>query len=157
MPLRRRAPRTLTALAASAALACTAASARAQDSIPPIEGTDVVALTAGGALGATVGFFGGALLGARVENSFFPCGCDDPGLAGAILGAAAAMALTIPLGVHAFDAGRGDLSKAMLASLAGGFLLTTVALSADVGEVILAVPVAEIVGAVVAELKSRRR
>jgi hypothetical protein len=37
------------------------------------------------ALGATAGFFGGGMLGARIDG---PCGgCDDPGLMGALIGA----------------------------------------------------------------------
>ena len=37
-------------------------------------------------VGATGGFFGGAYLGASIENAVAPCGCDDPGLKGALIG-----------------------------------------------------------------------
>jgi hypothetical protein len=38
------------------------------------------------AIGAVGGFFGGAYLGAAIENAVAPCGCDDPGLKGALIG-----------------------------------------------------------------------
>ena len=41
-------------------------------------------IIAGSAVG---GFFGGGALGHKLENTFAPCGCDDPGLIGAIIGA----------------------------------------------------------------------
>jgi hypothetical protein len=42
------------------------------------------AIIAGAAVG---GFFGGGALGHKLENTFAPCGCDDPGLKGALIGA----------------------------------------------------------------------
>jgi hypothetical protein len=39
------------------------------------------------ALGAVGGFFGGAFLGAAIENAVAPCGCDDPGFKGFLIGA----------------------------------------------------------------------
>jgi hypothetical protein len=39
---------------------------------------------AGGVLGTAAGLFAGAYLGAAIDGE---CGCDDPGLRGAILGA----------------------------------------------------------------------
>ena len=41
-------------------------------------------IIAGAAVG---GFFGGGALGHKLENTFAPCGCDDPGLKGALIGA----------------------------------------------------------------------
>ena len=38
------------------------------------------------ALAAVGGFFGGAYAGAFLENQLAPCGCDDPGLMGAVIG-----------------------------------------------------------------------
>lgn len=38
------------------------------------------------AVGAVGGFFGGAFLGAGIENAVHPCNCDDPGLMGALIG-----------------------------------------------------------------------
>jgi hypothetical protein len=37
-------------------------------------------------IGAVGGFFAGAYLGAWIENAASPCGCDDPGLKGALIG-----------------------------------------------------------------------
>ena len=39
------------------------------------------------AIGSAGGFFGGAYLGAWIENTVHPCGCDDPGLTGVLIGA----------------------------------------------------------------------
>jgi hypothetical protein len=39
------------------------------------------------ALAAAGGFFGGGFAGALLENTLAPCGCDDPGLQGALIGA----------------------------------------------------------------------
>src|SRR5262245_42790435 len=39
------------------------------------------------ALAAVGGFFGGMYAGALLENAVAPCGCDDPGLQGALIGA----------------------------------------------------------------------
>jgi len=39
------------------------------------------------ALAAVGGFFGGMYAGAFLENAVAPCGCDDPGLKGALIGA----------------------------------------------------------------------
>ena len=41
-------------------------------------------IIAGSAVG---GFFAGGILGHWIENKYAPCGCDDPGLKGAVIGA----------------------------------------------------------------------
>jgi len=38
------------------------------------------------AIGGAGGFFGGAYLGSAIENAVAPCGCDDPGFKGALIG-----------------------------------------------------------------------
>lgn len=38
------------------------------------------------AVGAAGGFFAGGYLGAAIENAVSPCGCDDAGLMGALIG-----------------------------------------------------------------------
>ena len=38
-------------------------------------------------IGAAGGFFAGGYLGVWIENSVSPCGCDDAGLTGALIGA----------------------------------------------------------------------
>jgi hypothetical protein len=38
------------------------------------------------AVGAAGGFFAGGYLGSAIENGVAPCGCDDPGLKGALIG-----------------------------------------------------------------------
>jgi hypothetical protein len=48
-------------------------------------GTGTRALIIAGS--AVAGFFAGGTLGHKIENTFAPCGCDDPGLKGALIGA----------------------------------------------------------------------
>ena len=43
-----------------------------------------IAIIAGSIIG---GFFAGGYTGAWIENTFDPCGCDDPGLKGVLIGA----------------------------------------------------------------------
>jgi hypothetical protein len=67
-------------------------------------------LAVAGLLGAATGFFGGIMIGSNAENTFFPCGCDDPGLMGALLGAMIAPAITTPLAVHLANGRRGSFA-----------------------------------------------
>ena len=55
------------------------------------------------AIGAAGGFFAGGYLGAWIENTVDPCGCDDPGLKGALIG--------IPIGAIAGGVTGWVLSK----------------------------------------------
>jgi hypothetical protein len=73
----------------------------------------VPALAAAGLLGAATGFFGGIMIGSSAENRFFPCGCDDPGLMGALLGAVIAPAFTTPLAVHLANRRRGSFATGL--------------------------------------------
>lgn len=78
-------------------------------------------LVVAGIMGAVVGFFGGAFIGYNLERSYFPCGCDDPGLAGLIFGAAAGPAIAVPTAVHLANGGRGSFKRSLGASaLIGG-------------------------------------
>jgi len=55
------------------------------------------------AIGAAGGFFAGGYLGGWIENTVDPCGCDDPGLKGALIG--------IPIGAVAGGVAGWGLSK----------------------------------------------
>jgi hypothetical protein len=124
------------------------------DTTPRTPG-DFVRPVLGGVLGAAVGFLVGGTVGGRLENRFAPCHCDDPGLAGFIYGAAGGMTLTIPLGVHLFGGSRGRLRDALAGSLLGGALTISIAAMSGDAEVLLLVPVADLVGALAGEMRGR--
>ena len=54
----------------------------------------------GGALGAVGGLFAGGYLGAKIEGN--DCGCDDPGLKGALIGAPIGMITGAIIGAIVF-------------------------------------------------------
>ena len=70
------------------AVRATTGAAQAPESAesPPAAATGK--LVVGGVVGAAAGLVVGVAAGAELERSFFPCSCDDPGLGGAIAGAA---------------------------------------------------------------------
>jgi len=115
----------------------------------------VPALGMAGILGASIGFFGGLFLGSNVENEFLPCGCDDPGLAGALVGAVVGPGLTTPLAVHLANGGRGSLATGYgwAALVSGAGMLGMLAgIRSEVGLwFLLATPVAQVVAAVASE------
>jgi hypothetical protein len=112
-------------------------------------------LAAAGFFGAAVGFFGGLLAGSRVENEWFPCNCDDPGLAGALFGAILAPAVTTPVAVHLANRSRGSLASGFgwAALVSGASVLGMVAgLQSEAGLMFLvASPIAQIFVAVANE------
>lgn len=75
--------------------------------------TSGYAMAAAGLLGGTIGFFGGAYVGAGLASG---CAGDFCGIGETIFGAAAGESLGIPLGVHLANGGRGNLLLEILAS-----------------------------------------
>src|SRR5262245_31181102 len=57
---------------------------KAQGATPPAKKNRTANKVAAGVAGALGGWFGGAAIGAFLDRN---CGCDDPGLAGAMIGA----------------------------------------------------------------------
>ena len=57
----------------------------------------------GGVLGGAAGLYLGGAAGAWLENEYFPCRCDDPGLQGMLIGAAVGLGVGIPVGVFLGD------------------------------------------------------
>jgi hypothetical protein len=66
-----------------------------------------------GALGAVVGFFGGAMIGYSLERHYWPCDCDDPGLGGFIYGSAIGSAIAVPVAVHLANQRRGSFGRTL--------------------------------------------
>lgn len=73
-------------------------------------------LVGAGLLGGLAGVVGGAILGYRLERSYWPCTCDDPGWAGLIVGGAVGSALAVPTAVHFANHRQGSLGMSMAAA-----------------------------------------
>jgi hypothetical protein len=112
-----------------------------------------------GSLGAVVGFIGGAYLGSQLEPS---CDCDDPGLAGALIGSLAGPAIVTPLFAHLANERRGrlGLSYAAAVAIAG---LGFVGLGSSLGDsgggaalVLLGAPLAQVISSTMIEMATTR-
>lgn len=101
--------------------------------------TGAVAMVAGGHIGYALGG------GSRV------CGDDPCGFEEAMYGAAVGISLGIPLGVHLANRSRGSFGTELATSLAIGALGMTLALGANNGVVLLAVPIAQLVASIAIE------
>ncbi len=106
---------------------------------------------AGGLGGAVIGIIGGAYLGYKIDLANpCPLGCEDPGLAGLLAGAALGPALLVPIGTH-LASGRFDaLPRSLPATTAIGVLSYLGAWETNGMSVLLA-PVLEIVAAIAIE------
>ncbi len=93
-------------LAAALTLLFAPTTASAQNGASP---SDPFGTIAGGAVGGTLGFFGGALLGSA-GDCYELCW-------GIVIGAMGGQALGVPLGAHAGNQGRGHLPATLGASL----------------------------------------
>jgi hypothetical protein len=112
-----------------------------------------VLLALGGLGAATVGTFGGALVGAKATTRY---PCEDCGLEGLIYGGVAAGSTLLPLGVHLANGRRGNYRAALLASLGIGAAGLGVAIASQEGAVMLAVPVLQLVSSIAIERKTAR-
>jgi hypothetical protein len=107
-------------------------------------------------LGGAAGFFAGAMVGGSVENRFFPCHCDDPGLMGVLWGAAIGESVGLAVGAHVGNGRRGNLGEDLVASLGMGAV--GIAVAFGVGEAgLLFVPVVQVVAVATTELTAGRR
>ena len=108
-------------------------------------------LIVAGVAAAATGRLGGAEAGERIERANHTCSCDDPGLFGAIVGAAAGPALLTPLAVHVAAGGRGSLrtSYGRAAAIGAAGLVSLFAFGAP-GIAVLAVvaPAAQVYSAI---------
>ena len=104
-------------------------------------------LALGGVLGGAAGLFGGAIVGARITED----DCEDCAFVGGVYGAVVGGSAGLPLGVHATNGGRGRLLPSLLASLAIGGAGLGVAVLADRSEVMIGVPVAQLVTSILIE------
>ena len=110
-------------------------------------------LAAGGILGGAVGVFGGALAGARITQH----DCEDCGIVGAAYGAVAGGSALLPLGVHLANGSRGRLVPSLLSSLAIGVAGVGVAAASNSVDVMIAVPVLQLMSSILIERRTARR
>ncbi|MBA3658187.1 MAG: hypothetical protein H0W67_01160 [Gemmatimonadales bacterium] len=125
------------------------------DSLPshPIAGPkDPVTLALGGILVGGAGMVAGAAIGAQLREDH----CEDCGLAGLIYGGILGELATVPLGVHLANRRQGSYSLGLLSSLAVTGAGLAIAAGADRTEVLLAVPVLQIITAVAVERATSR-
>ncbi len=120
---------------------------------PPAEGGRSTAwLVGGGVLGGAVGLGAGALFGGILGGGYKICGDDPCGLDEAIFGAIGGEVALLPLGVHLANGRRGKYLPALAvsAAIAGiGILLSG---NGDHGEVMVAVPIAQLFSSILIEL-----
>ena len=114
---------------------------------------DPVWLALGGVLGGAAGLFGGAIIGSRITQD----DCEDCAFVGGVYGAVVGGSAGLPLGVHATNGGRGRLLPSLVASLAIGGAGLGVAVLADRSEVMIAVPVAQLVTSILIERSTSSR
>jgi hypothetical protein len=117
----------------------------------PERGRSTARLVAGGLLGGGLGLGAGALLGGLVGGGNKICGDDPCGLDEAIFGAIGGEVALLPLGVHLANGRRGKYlpSLAVSAAIAGvGIVLSG---NGDHGEVMVAVPIAQLVSSLLIE------
>jgi hypothetical protein len=112
-----------------------------------VVGTHPGLLALGGVLGGAVGLVGGAYVGARITED----DCEDCFLLGGIRGAIAGGSAGIPLGVHLANGRRGKLLPSLLASLAIGGAGLGAAVLANKYELMIPVPVAQLVASILIE------
>jgi hypothetical protein len=104
-------------------------------------------LAMGGVVGGAVGLFAGALVGARITED----DCEDCALVGGVYGAVAGGSAGLALGVHLANGGRGPFLPTLAASLAIGGAGLGLAVLADAPEVMIPVPVAQLVATILIE------
>jgi hypothetical protein len=123
----------------------------------PDTNADAIRLVMGGLGLGVVGVFLGGYAGARIEENGGCAGDEFCGLAGALVGATVGETLLLPAGVHIANHQRGsyalDLGAAGLVAL-GGWLLTV---ATNDGVALLAIPVGQLVTAVLIERHSGAR
>jgi hypothetical protein len=99
-----------------------------------------------GIAGMGTGAFGGGLIGTVIDND---SGLDNAD--GAIFGGLVGTTLLIPTAVHLANHSRGNLSRSVLMSTLLGGALLGVAVAAQSGEIVLAIPFVQLFTAMAVE------
>jgi hypothetical protein len=109
-----------------------------------------------GLLTGTIGFLGGGLVGAKIDQASSDGYEEFDGLYGFVVGAPIGGSLLLPVGVHLANGRRGNLPLAMLASV--GIAGTGIALAASAGEagIVVAIPIAQLIACTAIERSTHR-
>lgn len=108
-------------------------------------------LVVGGLLGGGVGLGLGALVVGALGGGDTLCGDDPCGFAEAIFGAIGGVVTLLPLGVHLANGRRGNYGLSLLASAGIAAAGLALAGGGDHGEVLVAVPVLQLVSSILIE------
>lgn len=105
-------------------------------------------MTLGGIAGVAVGYMAGGLLSALVACIDTPYDDGDCELGAFVIGGLIASTVTIPIGVHMGNHGRGDLSRDLLVSAAIGAVGLGAAAATENGTVFLFTPLAQVIASI---------
>ncbi|MCI0695062.1 zinc ribbon domain-containing protein [candidate division KSB1 bacterium] len=111
---------------------------------------------AAGLLAGTIGFFGGGLVGAKIDQASSDGYEEWDGLYGFVVGAPIGESLLLPVGVHLANGRRGNLPLAVLASV--GIAGTGIAMAASAGDakILVAIPIAQLLACTAIERSTSR-
>ena len=113
-------------------------------------------MVVGGVTGGTVGLFGGAIIGGTLGGGNSICYDDPCGLEEALLGAVLGESVLLPLGVHLANHSDGNYGYSLLGSLAVGAVGIGLVGATDSAELLLAIPIAQIISSVLIERATSR-
>jgi hypothetical protein len=123
--------------------------------VQPERGRPPELLALGGVLGGGAGLVAGVLAGAALDGPA-PDDCIDFCFGwGTVIGGLAGEALGLALGVHLTNGGRGSLPLGMLTS--AGILTAGVIGGNDIPEMLVIVPVSQVIATVTVERRTGRR
>jgi hypothetical protein len=110
-------------------------------------GTHPALLAVSGVVGGAAGLLAGGYVGSRLTED----DCEDCFFIGGAYGAVAGWSSGIPLGVHLANGGRGRFLPSLATSLAIGAVGLGAAAASDTYEIMIAVPVLQLVSSILIE------
>ena len=110
-------------------------------------GTHPALLAVSGVVGGAAGLLAGGYVGSRLTED----DCEDCFFIGGAYGAVAGWTTGIPLGVHLANGGRGRFLPSLAASIAIGTVGVGAAAASDTYEIMIAVPVLQLVSSILIE------
>jgi hypothetical protein len=106
---------------------------------------------AAGLLMGTIGFLGGGLVGAKIDQASSDGYEEWDGIYGFLIGAPIGESLLLPVGVHLANGRRGNLPLSMLASIGITAAGIALAASAEDAKILVAIPIAQLAACIAIE------